>query len=90
MEVHHPHHLSHKKKWKEYFLEFLMLFLAVFLGFVAENIRETYIERHREKEYIASFIQNLRSDTADIRKVIERNLVKSDATRQTGFVYTCL
>ena len=79
MEVHHPHHLSHKKNWKEYFLEFLMLFLAVFLGFVAENIRETYIERHREKEYIASFIQNLRSDTADIRKVIERNQVKSDA-----------
>jgi len=79
MEVHHPHHLSHKKNWKEYFLEFLMLFLAVFLGFITENIRETYIERHREKEYIASFIQNLRSDTADIRKVIERNLVKSDA-----------
>jgi hypothetical protein len=79
MEVHHPHHLSHKKKWKEYFLEFLMLFLAVFLGFIAENIRETYIERHREKEYIASFIQNLRSDTADISKIIERNLVKTDA-----------
>ena len=56
-----------------------MLFLAVFLGFIAENIRETYIERHREKEYIASFIQNLRSDTADIRKAVERNLVKSDA-----------
>ena len=79
MEVHHPHHLNHKKNWKEYFLEFLMLFLAVFLGFIAENIRETYIERHREKEYIASFIQNLRSDTADIRKAVERNLVKSDA-----------
>ena len=50
MEVHkHPHHVTHKKKWAEYVLEFLMLFLAVFLGFVAENIRETSVERHQEK-----------------------------------------
>ncbi len=33
MEVHHPHHVTHKKKWTEYLLEFFMLFLAVFLGF---------------------------------------------------------
>lgn len=79
MEVHHPHHLGHKKNWKEYFLEFLMLFLAVFLGFLAENVRETYIERHREKEYISGLIQNLRSDTADITKVLERNQVKQAA-----------
>lgn len=79
MEVHHPHHLAHKKNWKEYFLEFLMLFLAVFLGFLAENVRETYIERHREKEYISGLIQNLRSDTADITKVLERNQVKQEA-----------
>jgi hypothetical protein len=79
MEVHHPHHLGHKKNWKEYFLEFLMLFLAVFLGFLAENVRETYIERHREKEYISGLIQNLRSDTADITKVLERNQVKQEA-----------
>ena len=77
MEVHHPHHLSHKKNWKEYFLEFLMLFLAVFLGFLAENLRESYIERHREKEYITGLIQNLRADTADIRFVVDRNLLKS-------------
>lgn len=79
MEVHHPHHLGHKKNWKEYFLEFLMLFLAVFLGFLAENVRETYIERHREKEYISGLIQNLKSDTADITKVLQRNQVKQEA-----------
>jgi hypothetical protein len=78
MEVHHPHHLSHKKNWKEYFLEFLMLFLAVFLGFLAENIRETYIERHREKEYIIGLIQNLKADTTDIARVIERNILKTE------------
>ena len=69
MEVHHPHHPSHKKKWSEYLLEFFMLFLAVFLGFVAENIRETYIERHREKEYIIGMVQNLKDDTTLLNRV---------------------
>jgi hypothetical protein len=32
MEVHQPHHLTHKKKWREYLLEFFMLFLGVFLS----------------------------------------------------------
>jgi hypothetical protein len=66
METHHPHHVTHKKKWAEYLLEFFMLFLAVFLGFIAENIRESSVERHREKEYIRSFIEDLRIDTAAI------------------------
>jgi len=26
MEVHHPHHPTHKKKWSEYIIEFVMLF----------------------------------------------------------------
>jgi len=39
MEVHHPHHPTHKKKWSEYIIEFLMLFAAVTLGFFAENVR---------------------------------------------------
>ena len=65
MEVHkHPHHVTHKKKWGEYLLEFFMLFLAVFLGFVAENIRENYVERHREKEYIESLLNDVKLDTA--------------------------
>lgn len=55
MEIHkHPHHVTHKKKWGEYILEFLMLFLAVFLGFIAENIREHYVENERTKEYAQS------------------------------------
>jgi len=65
MEVHkHPHHVTHKKKWTEYMLEFFMLFLAVFLGFVAENVRETLAEKHREKEYVHSMIDDLKIDTA--------------------------
>ena len=77
MEVHHPHHPAHKKKWSEYLLEFFMLFLAVFLGFIAESIRETSVERHREKEYIAGLVQNLKSDTATLNIRISRNFLKN-------------
>jgi hypothetical protein len=62
MEVHHPHHLTHKKKWTEYLLEFLMLFLAVFLGFMAENIREGYVERHREKQFMSAMARDIELD----------------------------
>ena len=67
MEVHkHPHHVTHKKKWGEYLLEFLMLFLAVFLGFVAENYREHLVEIEREKQYIHSLIEDVRTDITQI------------------------
>ena len=70
MEVHHPHHPTHKKKWTEYLLEFLMLFLAVFLGFIAENLREISVEKHRAKEYMHSLIEDLEADTSNIRSTI--------------------
>jgi len=67
MEVHHhPHHVTHKKKWGEYFLEFFMLFLAVFLGFVAENIRENAVERERAKEYANLLIEDISTDTVQL------------------------
>ena len=72
MEVHkHPHHVTHKKKWGEYLLEFLMLFLAVFLGFLAENLREQTVEHHREKEYIHSLVEDLKSDTLQSNEVLK-------------------
>jgi hypothetical protein len=71
MEVHHHPNLHHnQKKWKEYFLEFLMLFLAVTLGFFAESYREHLVEVNREKEFISTFVEDLKSDTASINKVI--------------------
>jgi hypothetical protein len=70
MEVHHPHHLGHKKKIKEYLLEFFMLFFAVTLGFFAENLREDSVERHREKEYMESLHEDLMKDTAELTKAI--------------------
>ena len=74
MEVHqHPHHITHKKKWGEYVLEFLMLFLAVFLGFLAENIRESSVERHQEREYMRLMVTDLKKDTANINTMVAGN-----------------
>ena len=50
MEVHHPHHASHRKNWKEYLLEGIMIFVAVSMGFIAEQIREHIIDRHHEQD----------------------------------------
>lgn len=81
MEVHkHPHHVTHKKKWTEYLLEFFMLFLAVFLGFVAENVRENSVERHREKEYMLNLLQDLRRDTATLSGEVKVRLLRESAT----------
>ena len=45
-----------------------MLFLAVFLGFLAENIREEVLEKHREKQFMVSLIKDLELDTSEISK----------------------
>lgn len=74
MEVHHPHHPAHKKKWTEYLLEFLMLFLAVFLGFVAENIREHRVENKREEEYMQSLVADVKRDIAQMDSIRVSNL----------------
>jgi hypothetical protein len=44
-----------------------MLFLAVFCGCLAEYQLEQTIERHREKEYIEAFTNDLKLDTAQIQ-----------------------
>jgi hypothetical protein len=74
MEVHH--HSSnpstiHRKKWTHYFWEFLMLFLAVFCGFLAEYQLEHKIEKDREKQFIRSMIEDLETDTSNLRVTIE-------------------
>src|SRR6476620_4510143 len=77
MDVHHHTSTSHKK-WTHYLWEFLMLFLAVFCGFLAENIREASVEKHREKQFIQSYIEDLRSDTAQIRQVLSFRELKQE------------
>jgi len=71
MEVHHHSHTS-RKKWTHYLWEFIMLFLAVFCGFLAENMREHMVERQREKKYIRSLIQDIRTDSLQITGWLQR------------------
>ena len=69
MEVHHHAHTD-RKKWTHYVWEFLMLFLAVTLGFLVENQREHYIEHKREKQFISTMVEDLKSDTAQLSEII--------------------
>ena len=77
MEVHHHAHLASgethtsRKKWTHYFWEFLMLFLAVFCGFLAEYQLEHKIERDREKEYMASLYEDLKTDTLNLSALLK-------------------
>jgi hypothetical protein len=71
MEVHHHPDLHHKRKhFKEYFLEFLMIFLAVTMGFFAENVREALSENTKEKEYMESMIEDIKTDTSKLAQAI--------------------
>ena len=71
MEVHHHPDLHHKKKnFKEYFLEFLMIFLAVTMGFFAENIREHFVDKTHEQQYIHSFYEDLSNDEKELPTLI--------------------
>jgi hypothetical protein len=60
-----------KRNWSTYVKEFFMLFLAVFCGFLAENYRESRVEKQQERQFIQSYIEDLKSDTASIRQVLE-------------------
>lgn len=47
-----------------------MLFLAVFLGFVAENIREHYVEHERAKVLAQSIFEDLKKDSVNLNTSI--------------------
>lgn len=83
MEVHHPHHPTHKKQWKEYITEFVMLFLAVSLGFLAENIREQYIEKERAHELLESFLHDVSENVILLDSLISNDskmIIKNDSS----------
>ena len=102
MEVHHHSHTS-RKKWTHYFWEFLMLFLAVFCGFLAENQREHFIEHQREKVFMESLLEDLKSDTMDLTRdtvfwteqvrsidTIKAELNKKPGERNPVLLYRCV
>jgi hypothetical protein len=69
MEVHAHTHTA-RKKWTHYLWEFFMLFLAVTAGFFVENQREYYSEIKKGKQYIRSFVEDLKIDTAGFSRTI--------------------
>jgi hypothetical protein len=71
MEVHAHSHTA-RKKWTHYFWEFLMLFLAVFCGFLAEYQLEHVIENQREKQYMISMVEDLKSDALMLKNNVEQ------------------
>ena len=85
MEVHQHTHIP-RKKFTHYLWEFLMLFLAVFCGFLAENFREHQVEKKRAGQYIKSFYEDLKSDTARLNNLIEYDQEKIDALKT---MYNC-
>ena len=81
MEVHHSHHPTHKKKWSEYIIEFVMLFTAVTLGFFAENIREHFIEKEREEQYVKIVHEDIVNDIKSLSHIVnsyELKLLRED------------
>ena len=70
METYHPHKLPPGAKIKELIFEFLMMFLAITGGFFMENMREEYVERHKEKEYIESMVNDIKQDTISVQEII--------------------
>ena len=63
-----------------------MLFLAVTLGFFVENQREHYIEHQREKQFIKSLFNDIRSDTTNIVKIISARSVKESMLDSLSFM----
>jgi len=73
MEIYHPHGIHHKRKFKDYIFEFIMLFMAITGGFFMENIRESFADRHKEKEYIGSLVKDIEFDTTNIQRILRGN-----------------
>ncbi len=74
MEIHH--HIKHSKKvrkYREYLFEFLIIFVAITGSFFAENLREHFVDRHKEKMYMESLLQDLKNDSANLAQVTGLN-----------------
>lgn len=71
MEVPHHHEQGKKKKkLREYFYEFFMLFIAITAGFYADNIREKFVERNKEHEYMQSMVADLQQDLLNLNSAV--------------------
>jgi hypothetical protein len=59
-----------------YLIEFVLLFSAVSLGFLADNYRQSLMDRKTEKLYLESLMSDLAQDTLKIDFSVESKLIK--------------
>lgn len=69
MDVHYLPSNRHLKSLKEYILELIIIFLAVILGFIANDFRDTYVEKSKAKEYATLLYNDLNMDNSSIQRV---------------------
>lgn len=74
MEIHHhPRHSGKPLNFKEYLFEFLVIFIAIAGSFFAENLREHYIDKHKEKEYMISLLLDLKAESLRLADAIDQD-----------------
>jgi hypothetical protein len=84
--AHHLHKAPGTKFW-HFFFEFLMLFLAVFCGFLAENMREHYVENERAEELAKNLYSEIIADSINInQKIAIRKIKENECTYFISYV----
>lgn len=73
MEVHVKHKEHKEFNYKVFLYEFFIIFFAVSVSFFVENIRENYIEHHKEMQYVKSLVDDVKLDTAQLTRLIKYN-----------------
>jgi hypothetical protein len=77
MEIHHhPKHSEKPRNFREYLFEFLVIFIAIAGSFFAENLREHFVDRHKEKEFMISMLQDLKTESLRLKDAIDTNNVQ--------------
>ena len=76
METHaHELHKAPGQGWKHYFFEFFMLFLAVSLGFFVENIRESYVEKERARQFLQSMLVDVKTNIKNLDSLMQQDRI---------------
>jgi len=70
MEVHYLPPNRHIKSAKEYILDLFIIFVAVILGFIANDTRESYVERAKAKGNARLLCDDLKTDMSAIQQTI--------------------
>ena len=87
MEVHH-HSQTPRTKWTHYLYEFFMLFLAVTASYFVENLREHYVDRKRETQYIRFYAGDLKKDIFQLDSVLLKRQERQVQIDSIHFILT--